>query len=87
VYALAAWGIFAAWREPETGRCGRCRRCGGCGQCSQSTSSRGAVVLLVSLVLYFIAVSGPEAYARFRVPVMPLLAVLAGRGAVRTAQT
>jgi 4-amino-4-deoxy-L-arabinose transferase-like glycosyltransferase len=33
------------------------------------------------VVLYFAVLSGPEAYARFRVPVMPSLVLLAGVGA------
>ena len=41
----------------------------------------GVVVLLLA-VAYFVALSGPEAYARFRVPLMPLIALLAG-GSVR----
>jgi hypothetical protein len=34
----------------------------------------------VAFVAYFVLVSGPEAYARFRVPVMPFLAMLGGLG-------
>lgn len=39
-----------------------------------------ALALLLLPALYFLAVSGPEAYARFRVPLMPEVAVLAGLG-------
>ena len=42
---------------------------------------RGADVLLWSVALYFLTISaGPEGYARFRVPVVPILALYAGRG-------
>lgn len=38
-------------------------------------------LLLCGIILYLVALSsGPEAYARFRVPVMPLLAVYSGQG-------
>ena len=36
------------------------------------------LLILVGVVAYFAILSGPEAYARFRVPVMPALALLAG---------
>jgi hypothetical protein len=38
--------------------------------------------VFVSWVIIYLVVlaAGPEAYARFRVPVMPLLALYAGRG-------
>jgi 4-amino-4-deoxy-L-arabinose transferase-like glycosyltransferase len=40
------------------------------------------LVLVFVVVIYFLVVSsGPEAYARFRVPLMPFLAALAGWGA------
>lgn len=43
---------------------------------------RWAVTALVIVIVYVIAISsGPESYSRFRVPAMPLLAVLAGGGA------
>lgn len=38
------------------------------------------LLLFGGTVVYFAAISGPEAYARFRVPVMPLLALAAGAG-------
>jgi len=34
----------------------------------------------VAFIAYFVLVSGPEAYARFRVPLMPFLAILGGLG-------
>lgn len=37
-----------------------------------------ALALLFLALGYFIALSGPEAYVRFRVPIMPVLALLAG---------
>ncbi len=43
--------------------------------------SRRATLLIVTIVLYFLVMSGPEAYARFRVPVMPYVALLAALGA------
>jgi 4-amino-4-deoxy-L-arabinose transferase-like glycosyltransferase len=42
---------------------------------------RRATMLLLVIVMYFILVSGPEAYPRFRVPVMPFVALLAAEGA------
>jgi hypothetical protein len=40
-----------------------------------------AHLLLAGIAIYLVVVpAGPEAYARFRVPVMPLLAVFAGIG-------
>jgi 4-amino-4-deoxy-L-arabinose transferase-like glycosyltransferase len=43
--------------------------------------ARLAVVLMAGLTAYFVILStGPQAYSRFRVPFMPLLAVCAGRG-------
>jgi 4-amino-4-deoxy-L-arabinose transferase-like glycosyltransferase len=43
--------------------------------------SRLAVLLIAALTAYFVVLStGPQAYSRFRVPFMPLLAVAAGRG-------
>jgi 4-amino-4-deoxy-L-arabinose transferase-like glycosyltransferase len=41
---------------------------------------RLAVLVLVGVVVYFAGISGPEAYARFRVPVIPALSLLAGIG-------
>jgi hypothetical protein len=34
------------------------------------------------LLYHVLVAAGPEAYARFRVPIMPLLALYAGRGAI-----
>lgn len=42
---------------------------------------RQMVTLFVVIVLYFLVISGPEAYARFRVPVMPFITLLAAGGA------
>lgn len=39
---------------------------------------RTMTFMLLCLIAYFVLMAGPEAYARFRVPLMPLLAVLAG---------
>lgn len=44
-------------------------------------AERRAAFLLLTFVLYFLLVSGPEAYPRFRVPVMPFVALLAALGA------
>jgi hypothetical protein len=41
---------------------------------------RRAALIPVAFIAYFVLVSGPEAYARFRVPVMPFLAMLGGVG-------
>jgi|GEM_PF-1832835 len=40
-------------------------------------------ILFWSLIGYFLAISGPEAYPRFRVPIMPFISILAALG-VRT---
>jgi 4-amino-4-deoxy-L-arabinose transferase-like glycosyltransferase len=49
-------------------------------------SHRSEHLLVLGIVLYFLVVSaGPEAYARFRVPTMPFLALYAGRGVTRLA--
>jgi 4-amino-4-deoxy-L-arabinose transferase-like glycosyltransferase len=47
---------------------------------------RLAVLLLSGVVVYFALLSGPEAYSRFRVPVMPALSLLAGAGLACTAR-
>jgi len=39
-----------------------------------------AAVFLLVPVLYFMVVTGPVGYGRYRIPIMPLLAVLAGLG-------
>ena len=41
---------------------------------------RRAALIPLAFIAYFVVVSGPEAYARFRVPVMPFLAILGGLG-------
>lgn len=42
---------------------------------------KGAVLVTAAVILYFCLISGaPEIYARFRVPVVPMLAVLAAMG-------
>ena len=38
-------------------------------------------VFFTVLILYFAVLTGPVANARYRIPVMPLLAILAGVGA------
>lgn len=47
---------------------------------------RWATITLLALpVVYYLGISaGPQMYARFRVPIMPLVAVVAGGGFVRT---
>jgi 4-amino-4-deoxy-L-arabinose transferase-like glycosyltransferase len=48
---------------------------------SEAPAPRQVLVLLAFLVAYFVVLStAPTAYSRFRVPVMPLLAIAAGRG-------
>ncbi len=43
--------------------------------------ARKKLLILLSVLGYFLLISaGPEAYARFRVPIVPLLAVLSGAG-------
>ena len=42
---------------------------------------RAVVVLLLVVIVYFLALSGPEAYPRFRVPLMPAVALLASLAA------
>jgi hypothetical protein len=44
---------------------------------------RRALFVPLTLIAYFILTAGPEAYARFRVPVMPFIALLAGVGVHR----
>jgi 4-amino-4-deoxy-L-arabinose transferase-like glycosyltransferase len=39
------------------------------------------LLLLVSVIGYFFVLSGPEAYVRFQVPIMPFLCILGGIGA------
>jgi 4-amino-4-deoxy-L-arabinose transferase-like glycosyltransferase len=49
----------------------------------RAPSARVATILAVGLIVYLVAMAGPEVYSRFRVPLMPLLAVLAGFAFVR----
>jgi 4-amino-4-deoxy-L-arabinose transferase-like glycosyltransferase len=42
--------------------------------------SRAPLALALALILYFLVMSGPEAYARFRVPMMPFVALLSALG-------
>jgi hypothetical protein len=37
-------------------------------------------LLLAAVPAYFAVLTGPEAYDRFRVPIMPMMALLAGAG-------
>jgi len=50
---------------------------------------RRAALVVATPLLYFAAMAGPEAYPRFRVPMMPYVAMLAGAGwrAMRTGLT
>jgi len=43
-------------------------------------SRRSATLIPLAFIVSFILVSGPEAYARFRVPVTPFLVMLGGLG-------
>jgi hypothetical protein len=43
-------------------------------------SLRPTTSLLLLVILYFLLVSGPEAYPRFRVPMMPFIVLLAAEG-------
>ncbi len=48
---------------------------------ARDRSQRFAHLLALGVILYFMVVSaGPEAYARFRMPIMPFLALYAGLG-------
>ncbi|HEV7500241.1 MAG TPA: glycosyltransferase family 39 protein, partial [Vicinamibacteria bacterium] len=54
---------------------------------SEPTAARLTVLLMVILTGYFVILStGPQAYSRFRVPFMPLLAMAAGRGLTMRAE-
>ena len=44
---------------------------------------RRAALIPLTFVAYFVLVSGPEVYARFRVPAMPFIAILSGAGIER----
>ena len=54
----------------------------GCMAALRSRRDGWAHALLLGVALYFVLVSsGPETYARFRLPIMPILAIYAGLGA------
>ncbi len=40
------------------------------------------LVVVLNLLLYFVITAGLEVYARFRMTIMPLVAVLTGCGAI-----
>ncbi len=42
--------------------------------------ARLAVLAMLNLVAYFVLIAGPEVYPRFRAPLMPFLAMVAGHG-------
>lgn len=44
---------------------------------------RPTTLLLLLVIVYFLLISGPVAYPRFRVPVMPFIVLLAAEGAYR----
>jgi len=46
---------------------------------------RRAALVPLAFIAYFVLVSGPEAYPRFRVPIMPFVAMLSGIGIERLA--
>lgn len=52
--------------------------------CQMGSIKRGTLsahLFILGIIVYFLIISaGPEAYSRFRVPIMPLLAVYAGEG-------
>src|SRR5262249_33975506 len=47
---------------------------------ARDASLRRAALIPAAFIVSFILVSGPEAYARFRVPITPFLAMLGGVG-------
>jgi 4-amino-4-deoxy-L-arabinose transferase-like glycosyltransferase len=47
---------------------------------ARDSSLRGGALIPLAFIASFILVSGPEAYARFRVPITPFLAMLGGVG-------
>ena len=47
--------------------------------------SRPLVLSALAVVAYFLVVSGPEYYGRFRVPIVPFLALVAAAGFARPA--
>ena len=50
---------------------------------ARDPSLRPLVVSALAVVAYFLLVSGPEYYGRFRVPIVPFLALVAGAGCER----
>lgn len=50
----------------------------GCAVGIAAPDMRSLTILLVCITVYFLAVGGPEMYSRFRVPLMPVFAGLAG---------
>ena len=44
----------------------------------RGASSREGLVLIGVVLVYFVAIGGPEMYPRFRMPLMPLVAILGG---------
>jgi hypothetical protein len=46
----------------------------------QGLRSAGAVLLALTAMYIIVVSSGPEAYSRFRAPIMPLLCILAAEG-------
>ena len=75
----AAWffwiwaGLLLVWQLPYL-------LLGVMGLCS-THYKRWPVLFLVLSILYYVSVAaGPEGYSRFRIPVMPLISVLAGYG-------
>ena len=49
--------------------------------------SQGMALLLFTVLYVLILSSGPEAYSRFRLPVMPALCVMAAAGFLHTFKT
>ena len=47
---------------------------------ARDAKSRRALLVPLTLIVYFILTAGPEVYARFRVPIMPYIALLSGVG-------
>lgn len=53
----------------------------------RKTNQRRAAILLLTCFSYFVVTAGPEAYSRFRVPVMPVISVVAGYGLMLSYRT
>jgi 4-amino-4-deoxy-L-arabinose transferase-like glycosyltransferase len=49
----------------------------------RNVERRRAALVPLAFIAYFVLVSGPEAYPRFRVPIMPFMAMLSGVGIER----